>query len=104
MVPDSRTPLRAHRLRPLNQPRRVFVELSDRGLPVAVFEQRQAAAADVEIGQRRNVEAVGEVWRVDDEWWRQSICRRYVEVMLEGGKHTVLYEDRLTGEWFEQTP
>ena len=52
---------------------------------------------------RREVESVGEIWRVDDEWWRQPVSRRYVEVMMKGGKHMVLYEDLVTGEWFAQS-
>jgi hypothetical protein len=41
---------------------------------------------------------------MDDEWWRQPIVRRYVEVVLEGGGRVVLFEDLITGEWFEQMP
>ncbi|MBI4421515.1 MAG: hypothetical protein HY560_11885 [Gemmatimonadetes bacterium] len=94
-------------------PRRVFVELNERGLPVAISTVRRFDGSTVgeieitrtaELPNRRTVEAIGEVWRVDDEWWRQPICRRYVEVMFEGGKHAVLYQDQIAGEWFEQTP
>jgi len=46
---------------------------------------------------------IGEIWRVDDEWWRQPISRRYIEVILSGGRHVVLYQDLNTGEWFEQS-
>ncbi len=53
--------------------------------------------------KRWRVETVGEVWRVDDEWWRQPISRRYVEVVLEGGKHTVIFEDLNSGHWFMQS-
>ena len=124
MVPNSGTPVRAHRLRPLNSPRRVFVELSERGFPRAVLEQRQATGGiaaptllavearsnldgtDPETDEwiRREVESVGEIWKVDDEWWRQPISRRYIEVVMKGGKHSVLYLDMITNEWFEQTP
>jgi hypothetical protein len=50
------------------------------------------------------VESILETWHVDDEWWREPISRRYVEVILEGGKHVVLYEDLTTGDWFMQMP
>jgi hypothetical protein len=50
------------------------------------------------------VEEVVEVWVVEDEWWRSPIHRRYVEVVLEGGAHVVLFEDLATGEWFMQKP
>ncbi len=50
------------------------------------------------------VEAILDSWQLDDEWWRQRISRRYVEIMIEGGKRMLLFEDLVTGEWFEQTP
>ena len=102
MVTDPGAPLRAHRLRPLNRPRRVLVELNRRDLPAAVLEDRENPET-ANPPNRQSVESVGEIWRVDDEWWRRSVCRRYVEVILEEGKHVMLYEDLTTGEWFEQT-
>jgi len=41
---------------------------------------------------------------MDDEWWRQPIVRRYVEVVLEGGGRVVLFRGLITGEWFVQMP
>lgn len=98
MVPNTGTPVRAHRLRPLNTPRRVFVELNERSLPVAVLQPKAAPPAT-----KRDVETIGEIWRVDDEWWRAPVSRRYIEVILLGGKHTVLYQDLTTNEWYEQS-
>ena len=106
MVPNTRTPVRAHRLRPLNTPRRVFVELNERSLPAAVLEPvapPPPPGASPGLA-RREVETIGEIWRVDDEWWRAPVSRRYIEVILRGGKHTVLYQDLTNDEWFEQTP
>lgn len=56
------------------------------------------------VGDGRKVEEVVEEWVVQDEWWRAPIHRRYVEVVLEGGGHVVLFEDLTTGEWFMQQP
>jgi len=50
------------------------------------------------------VEAILESWRIDDEWWRRTIARNYMEVMLEGGKRMVLFQDLRTGQWFAQMP
>ena len=113
MVPVTGTPLRTHRLRPVNLPRRVLVELDKRGLPEAILtdrrmdgwtdgKNREQPSAHPPI--RLSVSSIGEVWRVYDEWWRKPIMRRYFEVMLEGGKHTIMYQDEVSGEWFEQTP
>ncbi|SRR6266516_358072 len=86
----------ADRLRALNVPHRVDVELDASGLPIGM--------RDAGCEMRRAVEAVGEVWRIDDEWWRQQITRRYYEVVLDGGKRVVLFEDLVTGEWWMQKP
>jgi len=75
----------------------VAVALDAGGQPVAI---RRSG------GQETNaavVEAILESWRIDDEWWRQQITRRYFEVLLEGGGRVVLFEDLGSGEWFVQT-
>ena len=84
------------RLRALNVPQRVEVELGADGLPIGM--------RDAGCDMHRSVEAVGEVWRIDDEWWRQPISRRCVEVVFEGGGRAVLFEDLITGEWWMQKP
>lgn len=90
MVAHSRAPLRTDRLRALNVPRAVQVAVNDRGLPTMVDDVA--------------VEEVLEGWRIDDEWWRDPITRCYVEVVLEGGAHLVLFEDLQHGAWFAQLP
>ncbi len=92
MVANSRAPVRTHRLRPLNLPRAINVELAEDGLPASI----------VRDGKRKTVDEIGEIWRIDDEWWRDQIARRYVEVFLHGGERAVVYENQLTGEWFVQ--
>jgi len=83
------------RLRALNTQKPVEVELDERGVPVIVTR---------EAGIEKRIESIGETWRIDDEWWRLPIVRRYVEVILEGGGRVVLFEDIITGEWFAQMP
>lgn len=92
MVTHSRAPVRAHRLRPLNVPRPIEVELDDDGLPTRIMRS----------GQSRRIDEITETWRIDDEWWRETIARRYVEMILEGGERTVIYEDELGEGWYEQ--
>jgi hypothetical protein len=101
MVAPARAPLRTDRLRTLNEPQMVAVELDAAGVPKAVKKQLrrsggQEATATV-------VETTLETWRIDDEWWRQLISRRYFAVILEGGSRVVLFEDLVTHEWFMQT-
>lgn len=90
MVAHSRASLRTDRLRALNTPRAVQVAVDDRGRPVTVDDTA--------------IEEVLDIWRIDDEWWREPITRRYVEVVLEGGAHLVLFEDLRQSAWFAQMP
>jgi hypothetical protein len=119
MVSHPRTPLRIDRLRALNLPQPVSVRVGSDGAP-AYIELRDGGRTDGQTDGPTSpsdrpsahpsahpsagwgVEAVGEVWRVDDEWWRTPIARHYVEVVLEGGKHVMLFEDLTTHNWFIQ--
>ncbi len=95
MVTSSRTPLRTDRLRAVNEPQPVTVDLDESGLMTVGRPDGRT------VGK---VEAILESWRIDDEWWRRTIARNYMEVMLEGGKRMVLFQDLLTGQWFAQMP
>lgn len=99
----SRASLRAGRLRALNVPTPVEVALDERGLPTVIRERSDSATSPAGWGGRR-VAAMLEEWRVDDEWWRKPVTRRYVEVVLERGSHVVLFEDLNSGQWFLQRP
>ena len=96
MVAPARTPLRTDRLRAVNEPQLVTVELNVSGSPTAVGRLGGSAVW--------KIECVNETWRIDDEWWRQTIARSYFEIMLEGGKRVVLFRDLITGNWFIQQP
>jgi len=95
MVAPTRAPLRTDRLRAVNAPQRVTVDLQESGLMTVGRPDGRTVG---------HVEAILESWRIDDEWWRQPIARAYLEVMLEGGKRLVLFQDLITGEWFSQMP
>jgi len=51
---------------------------------------------------------VREEWRVVDRWWTdEPVHRRYFDIVLETGEHTVVYHDDDTGwngsgSWFTQ--
>jgi hypothetical protein len=93
MVPHPRTAARPDRLRPLNQPRPVVV------LP---HPGSGGPAVLVERGERRPVAAVRDRWRIEDEWWREPISRRYYQVVLDDGTVRTLYRDAIGDRWFEQ--
>jgi hypothetical protein len=81
----------------------VEVELDGHGRPRAIRDEQGRAGTNTDE-HRHAVEAVGEIWRVDDEWWRQPISRRYFEVLLEGGKRMVLFEELTSKQWWVQQP
>ncbi len=83
---------RVERLRPLNHPRRVQVREDENGRPRILYLDRKP----------RRVEAIREQWRIDDEWWREPISRRYVMLVLEDGKPLTLYRDLIGGGWYMQ--
>lgn len=95
MVPPARTALRTDRLRAVNEPRTVTVELNESGLLTVRRPDGRTAG---------EVEAILESWRIDDEWWRESISRSYLELLLAGGKRVVVFQDLTTGLWFMQQP
>jgi hypothetical protein len=48
------------------------------------------------------VEAIQEIWQVDDEWWRTPLSRLYYRVVLENGRLMILFRDLLDGSWYRQ--
>ncbi|MBI4212728.1 MAG: hypothetical protein HY534_00280, partial [Chloroflexi bacterium] len=42
-------------------------------------------------------------WRIDDEWWRKEISRRYFRVVLANGAVVTIFHDLVGDGWFLQT-
>ena len=42
-------------------------------------------------GRFQRVRAIQDSWRIDDEWWREEIARRYFAVELENGRKLTVY-------------
>ncbi len=96
MESTAGAPLRAHGLRALGQPRPVDVVL-EAGRPARVTVERSRSARVFEV------EAVQEVWRVAEAWWRESPVRRtYYQVMVDDGRALTLFQDEESGRWYEQ--
>jgi len=81
------------RLKPLDQPRAVTVRTDEQGVPVHVRLPGKPA---------RRVAAVRERWRIDDEWWRETISREYWAVVLDDGRMLTLYRDLSDEAWYVQ--
>ena len=51
----------------------------------------------------RRVESIREQWLVEDRWWSGSPMRRhYIDLVLTGGRCSVVFCDLETGRWFAQ--
>ena len=90
MVKNSRAASRAGAIRSLNSPRPVIVKAGSNGQPRTISGLEVAATEDL--------------WRIDDEWWRERpISRKYWECGLEDGTKVTVFQDLLTGLWSRQS-
>ncbi len=80
-------------LSPLKEPRPVVVATGEAGEPIAV----------VLGGRRLTVSQVLDVWRIDDEWWREEVSRLYYRLLLEDGRPLVVFHDLVRELWYEQS-
>jgi len=109
------------KLRPLHLPSPATVRADARGRPTAVGSARESASGSTRgarsgsvsgsargpaSGSKRagmkEVVQIREIWRIDDEWWRDPVSRLYFDVVLEEGKRTILYRDLTDGRWYRQ--
>jgi hypothetical protein len=73
----------------LNLPRQCRVEATADGRPLRV--------------DGRAVESVRERWLIDEGWWTDTpVRRRYSEIVLDGGRLAVVFEDLRGGGWYRQ--
>ncbi len=93
MVPDTGKTLHANTLKPVNLPEELPVEENASGAPAAV-----------RLGRRLLVDAIVDVWRVDDEWWRpRKLSRLYYAVILGSGRRLVVFKDLVENRWYHQS-
>lgn len=88
-IPMTRS---ASRLRALGTPRPVMVQRTAGGAVAAVRMN----------GRTRPVAQVREIWRIDDEWWREPISRIYMDIVLADGGTLMLFRDLMTRRWYAQ--
>lgn len=79
-------------MRPLNLPSPAAVEATGQGMPRAVLWR----------GVYRRVQAIHDSWRIDDEWWREEVSRRYFVVELDSGRRLTLFRDLIGDAWYTQ--
>ena len=92
MVEDTGKALYLGAYKQVNTPQPVAVDEDAEGEPVAVGSPR-----------RREIAAIEDRWRIDDEWWRsQPVSRIYFKARLASEQKLLLYKDLITGCWYRQ--
>jgi hypothetical protein len=79
-------------LTPLNMPRPLAITVDKEGIPAAVQHN----------GRIVTVTEVLDCWRIDDEWWREEISRRYYHLQLDDGRRLTVFADLIAGGWYMQ--
>ncbi len=97
MVQNSRKTPGAGALRPLNLPVPVTVQEDACQRPLTLSKSPPKG------GRRLNVVSIDNMWKIDEEWWREKpIVRMYYQVTTEDGRRITLFRDLSTGEWYQQ--
>ena len=93
MVAHTGAKTRLGAVRALNQPLSVAVKADDEGTLIALRLSRSWAA----------VESVADMWRLDDEWWREHpVSRMYYECVVDQGLKVTVFRDLTCGQWYCQ--
>lgn len=89
------TQKRSTTLKPLNAPRPLEVTTDARGRPKAVRK--------LGWDKPRAITHIQDVWKIDDEWWRERpISRLYFTVVVTGDHLLTICHDLIGKTWFEQ--
>ncbi|MFQ5472122.1 MAG: hypothetical protein ACE5FA_04455 [Dehalococcoidia bacterium] len=68
--------------------------MGEDGIPCAVYFS----------GRKIVIESALEVWRIDDEWWRnRPISRIYWRILLEDGRVVDVFHDLVRERWARQS-
>ena len=77
---------------PLNAPQPIHVAVDDHGCPTRIMRG----------GQSFVVAEILDTWRIDDEWWRDEISRRYHRLARADGTTLTVFHDLIAGGWYVQ--
>lgn len=82
----ANTPDRPTGLRPLGRPRPLRVACDESGLPARV----QFPGSEQPVA----VDDVDQVWRIAEEWWRETpLARTYYQLQLADGRRLTCFHD-----------
>ena len=92
MVPYTGTETRVGAIRFLNLPN-----------PIRVVESTDGKPQEIGNNPQLKVVAVEDMWRIDDEWWRdECISRIYYKCLLRDGLQITIFRDIQTSIWYKQ--
>jgi hypothetical protein len=77
---------------PLYLPREIEVSADSCGVPEVIVRK----------GRQNRIAAISNIWRIDDDWWRDEISRMYFEVELRNGQVMTIFHDLASGKWYQQ--
>ena len=71
--------------------------------PVRVLEGTDGRPREIGNYPHLKVVEVKDIWRIDDEWWRETaISRMYYDCQVDNGQRITIVRDLVTGAWFSQ--
>ena len=71
--------------------------------PVRVVEGTDGRPQRIGNHPQLKVLAVKDIWRIDDEWWRETpVSRMYYDCQIDNGQRITIVRDLITGAWFSQ--
>ena len=80
-------------IRALNQPQSIEVRETQQGYPRTVKMNKRWA----------RVSAIQDLWKIDDEWWRDKpVSRFYFQCTLPDGQVVNIFKDLVAGQWYFQ--
>ena len=93
MVPNTGEKANVNSSRSLNAPSPLEIVIDSERLP-----------AKIKIRDRwKSVTGIQDIWRIDDEWWREEvISRMYYMCILKDEEAVVVFQDLTTNNWYRQ--
>ena len=112
MIKDSAQAPGAVTIRALNGPQELIVRTTEgsgrrsgAGVPEQVSELFEKKPISLRLhGRWFEVESVEDIWRIDDEWWREeAVSRMYYRCAVDGGMSVTVFHDLINGKWYRQS-
>ena len=102
-------------IRALNGPRELIVRTAEGSERTSDARDAKKGSAYFAKNARRpvalrlhgrwfKVESVEDIWRIDDEWWRErAVSRMYYRCAVDSGMSVTVFHDLIDGKWYRQS-